>query len=287
MESRFGEDFSGIRVHTDKNAAETSQQLNAAAFTVGRDIFFDSGQYSPQTHEGKRLLAHELTHVVQQGGVNTSLLSPMRSSSEDGLEKEAEAVSSSIEKEQVSVLNQTNTPPIQLQGGGGGAAPREHRFTAEGVNVVVRRSCGRAEFGFAEVEAATRDALDRIFNSDCIEESRRTRIQRNLTRNGLDIRCRRSAAIGGACAEATGFNIPANIMTLGSVAFPGHPDNNGSCPGNLAPSVVHEIVHLTRGIFQEGLPDSCENSCFPGSDPTSPDICQNIDVFGRRVRPAP
>jgi hypothetical protein len=174
---------------------------------------------------------------------------------------------------------------IQRQGGGGGT-PTERRFTAEGVSVVVRRSCGAAEFGFDAVEAATRDGLDQIFNSECIEESRRTRIQRNLRRNGLDIRCRRSAAIGGACAEATGFNIPANIMTLGSAAFPGHADNNGGCPGDLAPSVVHEIVHLTRGVFAEGLPDSCENSCFPGSDPTSPDLCRNIDVQGRRVRPA-
>jgi outer membrane protein OmpA-like peptidoglycan-associated protein len=66
METRFGEDFSEVRVHTDTHTAQTAQRLNAVAYTVGRDIFFGSGQYHPQTMEGKQLLAHELTHVVQQ-----------------------------------------------------------------------------------------------------------------------------------------------------------------------------------------------------------------------------
>ncbi|MGH9940717.1 MAG: DUF4157 domain-containing protein [Blastocatellia bacterium] len=290
METRFREDFSGVRVHTDAHAAQTARQLNAVAYTVGRDIFFGNGQYRPQMQEGRRLLAHELTHVTQQQSAGAALLSPMNGGSADRFEREAEAVSNAVGEGQVSVVRRTNALSVQRQGGGGGggaAAPTTHRFVAEGVNVVVRRSCAPAEFGFATVEAATRDALNQIFNSECIEETRRDRIQRNLLRHGLDIRCRASAAIGGACAEATGFSIPANIMTIGSEAFPGHPDNTGRCPGDIAPSVVHEIVHLTRGVFAEGLPDSCENSCFPGSDPTSPDLCQNIDVFGRRVRPAP
>lgn len=66
MERRFGIDFSGIRVHTDSNAVQMSRELNAQAFTVGRDIYFGAGKYSPSTSSGKRLLAHELTHVVQQ-----------------------------------------------------------------------------------------------------------------------------------------------------------------------------------------------------------------------------
>jgi Domain of unknown function (DUF4157) len=56
MERRLGEDFGGVRVHTDVHAAQTAEQLNAVAYTVGRDIFFSSGQYRPQTQEGKRLL---------------------------------------------------------------------------------------------------------------------------------------------------------------------------------------------------------------------------------------
>ncbi|NOY64216.1 MAG: DUF4157 domain-containing protein, partial [Nitrospirae bacterium] len=69
FEPRFGVDFSHVRVHTDSTAARLSRQLNAEAFTYGRDIFFNSGRYNPSTTTGKRLLAHELTHVVQQGGI--------------------------------------------------------------------------------------------------------------------------------------------------------------------------------------------------------------------------
>lgn len=67
MESGFGADFGGVRVHTDSQAVQMSQQLNAYAFTVGNDIFFNQGRYQPSSKEGAGLLAHELTHTVQQG----------------------------------------------------------------------------------------------------------------------------------------------------------------------------------------------------------------------------
>lgn len=68
METRFGRDFSQVRVHTDTNAVKIARQINARAFTVGQDIAFASGQYQPHTPSGKRLLAHELTHTIQQTG---------------------------------------------------------------------------------------------------------------------------------------------------------------------------------------------------------------------------
>jgi hypothetical protein len=77
MESRFGEDFSGVRVHTDANAADSARGVNANAYTVGRDVVFDAGQYAPNTIEGQKVLAHELAHVVQQsrGGAVPSVSS--------------------------------------------------------------------------------------------------------------------------------------------------------------------------------------------------------------------
>lgn len=68
MESRFGHDFGRVRVHTDDRAAESARAVDALAYTVGADVVFAPGHYAPQTSEGKRLLAHELTHVLQQGG---------------------------------------------------------------------------------------------------------------------------------------------------------------------------------------------------------------------------
>jgi hypothetical protein len=68
FEPRFGYDFRAVRIHTDTQAANMAQTVKAKAFTIGRDVVFGTGQYSQGTTEGKRLLAHELTHVVQQVG---------------------------------------------------------------------------------------------------------------------------------------------------------------------------------------------------------------------------
>ena len=66
FEARFKQDFGHVRVHTDKQAATSAEQISARAYTVGRDIVFGSGEYSPRTMMGQQLLAHELAHVVQQ-----------------------------------------------------------------------------------------------------------------------------------------------------------------------------------------------------------------------------
>ncbi len=67
MENRFGHGFSDVKIHTGTVAAKSAQSINALAYTSGNDIVFNEGQYSPETHSGKKLLAHELTHVIQQG----------------------------------------------------------------------------------------------------------------------------------------------------------------------------------------------------------------------------
>ncbi len=68
MESRFGHDFGRVRIHADANAAASARAVGAHAYTVGQDIAFDTGRYAPHSSEGRRLLAHELAHVVQQRG---------------------------------------------------------------------------------------------------------------------------------------------------------------------------------------------------------------------------
>lgn len=74
MERRFGHDFSRVRVHTDAAAAQSAQDIQALAYTSGQDIVFGAGRYAPGTEGGRRLLAHELTHVVQQdAGAGTTV----------------------------------------------------------------------------------------------------------------------------------------------------------------------------------------------------------------------
>lgn len=66
MEPRFGHEFGHVRVHTDSRAAESAEAVSARAYTVGSNVVFGEGEYAPDTSEGRHLLAHELTHVVQQ-----------------------------------------------------------------------------------------------------------------------------------------------------------------------------------------------------------------------------
>lgn len=73
MESRFGQDFGGVRIHTGAQASESARTVHALAYTVGPHIAFAEGQYAPSSSEGRRLLAHELTHVIQQSGTSVGV----------------------------------------------------------------------------------------------------------------------------------------------------------------------------------------------------------------------
>ncbi|NLZ52602.1 MAG: DUF4157 domain-containing protein, partial [Thermoanaerobacteraceae bacterium] len=72
MESRFGTDLRQVRIHTGPEARQLSQELKAEAFTHGKDIYMAPGRYNPHAQSGQRLLAHEITHVIQQGGTTNS-----------------------------------------------------------------------------------------------------------------------------------------------------------------------------------------------------------------------
>jgi ferredoxin len=74
MEQRIGAGFSGVKVHTDSGAAQMNRRLNARAFTHGSDIYFGEGEYHPGSSSGRLLIAHELVHVVQQGGSSARFL---------------------------------------------------------------------------------------------------------------------------------------------------------------------------------------------------------------------
>src|SRR6185503_12115366 len=106
MQTRFGEDFSHVQVHTDAKAAESADAVNATAYTVGSDIVFGAGQYAPGTAEGKRVIAHELAHVSQQGGdagnLQTLSLGPVNSPEESEADAVADAVVSNQTVPEVS-----------------------------------------------------------------------------------------------------------------------------------------------------------------------------------------
>ena len=122
MEPKFGFDFSKVRIHTDEQAAISAQTINAMAYTVGNNIVFGRGQYSPQTTEGKKLMAHELTHVVQQQSVLPQMVTYLAQHSKLNSKSEEKNVVRSV-----IVSNRTRTGTMKLlqmqRIEGGGATP--------------------------------------------------------------------------------------------------------------------------------------------------------------------
>jgi hypothetical protein len=111
MEPRFGHDFSNVQLHTDAKSAESAQAVNALAYTVGRDVVFESGQYAPSTVSGKRLIAHELTHVVQQSrGLQRSQEEIGAPSKVNASEQEAVQVSQRIVEGGIAGINEATGP---------------------------------------------------------------------------------------------------------------------------------------------------------------------------------
>jgi Domain of unknown function (DUF4157) len=107
MEPRFGHDFSQVRVHTDARAAKSAQEVNALAYTVGRDVVFAREQYEPGTTTGQELLAHELAHTIQQGADVQKFPSTLEvTSPEDAAEKEASLAAKAV------IFGQVFTPTV-------------------------------------------------------------------------------------------------------------------------------------------------------------------------------
>lgn len=127
MESRFGHDFSQVRVHNDSHAARSASAVNAQAYTVGEHIVFNTGQYSPTTSLGRHLLTHELTHVVQQGMHSQQACDFTLAPSNSQAEREAEAFAGKIATNTLPHETPTTTPQnlgnIYRQATGSSTAP--------------------------------------------------------------------------------------------------------------------------------------------------------------------
>lgn len=104
FEPRFGHDFSKVRVHTDAKAAESATAVNAEAYTVGQDVVFGEGKYSLSSNANRRILAHELTHVVQQSSCKQIKLQRYNDSASDLLEQQAKAIEDALQCDGASGL---------------------------------------------------------------------------------------------------------------------------------------------------------------------------------------
>lgn len=150
MESRFGHDFSQVRVHADAQAAESARAVNALAYTVGNDVVFADRQYAANTSVGHRLLAHELTHVVQQNGAGSGEQRQGQlalSQPDDVFEQEADAmVERVMAGEPASESLTPSHPALQRETPGGDAEkkPPEKKeageVVTEGLKIVAEQA---------------------------------------------------------------------------------------------------------------------------------------------------
>ncbi len=203
FEPRLGHDFSRVRVHADSRAAESARQLNARAYTVGRNLVFGAGQYAPATLTGQRLLAHELAHTVQQqGGPNPA---PIPGSA---AEIEADRISQAIAAGAVRAAPRVRTAP-------GLARQLEARNARELSDAELQREHEQVRRWLLEHSMIESDyaAASRYFNA-LEDEVRRRGAGSGVTPAAQPVAV---APGGGASVSPGSVNVPAG----GSVAGPG------------------------------------------------------------------
>lgn len=221
MESKMGGDFSDVQLHTGPEAAAAADSINARAFTVGNHVAFNQGEYNPTSDAGKKVLAHELTHVRQQTGGTVSLL-PIEdgnhlpalahagesfhlqpklevSSPDDPAEKEAEAVADRVVEMDTPEPSVTAQPSDTSEAtGGGGAEQAQERIgraaTAESATTSPTESLGKT--GVIDSESTVQREAQELDDIDIPEHgSVRERTEAGLDAEVSDLNLRFEATL--------------------------------------------------------------------------------------------
>ncbi|MFK7802790.1 MAG: DUF4157 domain-containing protein [Anaerolineae bacterium] len=157
MEGSFGADFSGVKVHTDGESDQLNRSLGAQAFTTGSDIYFQQGKYDPGSQGGQKLIAHELTHVVQQGGAARSGIQPKLevSAPDDKFEKEAEQVADSV---MINVSSVGSGDATQVED----AKTTQTPVADDGMTVEAEEAADKAGVSTSQVDSLTERANEKV-----------------------------------------------------------------------------------------------------------------------------
>ena len=185
MEPRFGHDFSGVRIHADAKAAASARAVNAHAYTVGRSVVFGAGQYAPTRNEGRRLMAHELTHVVQQNGATSPSAPIALGAANDASEREASQAAQALSSGAESVSIRGNVAPsVQRETPRGDSLHqpmvdtfrREHGLPESGVDAFgtsVGPSMAEIKYGIPAQAGALAEELQQLINVATWKEIRK------------------------------------------------------------------------------------------------------------------
>ncbi len=257
MESRFGHDFSHVRIHTDAQAAKSAKAINAMAYTVGGHVVFDSGQYAPQSISGRKLLAHEMTHVLQQskGDLSQAIDHP-----EDPSEVEAE--------KNAKLIDSTDHLSFTVQRP---AISRETTTTEEVIPPTTPNSCGLEQHrrifpaamqaiqwletaisslnAFIATPAAegsaaqARGALNRNFHSTAAATATQVRDRLNTLHNDISNR----TTLNVECHDASDTSCGAAGAYVSGSLLVFCPAFFGGGSTRQAESIIHEMAHSLLG----------------------------------------
>lgn len=259
MEPRFGVDFSKVRVHADAKAADSARSVGALAYAVGQDVVLGAGRYAPGTAEGLGLLAHELTHVVQQGGTaGTPQAKPAGGDTGDASEHEADRNAEAVRHDFPRFPAPTPAPPA-AQAWAGCAAEKTGQLGSDLADAVSWVSQAISDAQAAGRPARTTGALGRYLSTDPAHVSgtilpKLQTILTELKRGASNFRCQTEAQ----CLQ---------VFKDGANAYSGHPIT--LCPGYFEidslgrpTTLIHEAGHNAglRGNVVEWQPP------FPGLD---------------------
>jgi hypothetical protein len=260
FEPRLGHDLGGVRVHTGAQADASAKAIDALAYTVGRDVVFAANRYSPGTHEGRRLLAHELTHVKQQSGLPSSPAAKLAISAPgDAGEREADAAADRmVGGESAGAVPTLGFPLLQRACASGATTcpPSGVPGSAKAFNAPTTKKItqmGKATFSSADavVEFMKKEAPGVLPNSQPVF------VDSNLgpsTAAAYNEQCTNIEALGRCIFVASILESDANRFntdpTATSFGTPQKPKNREDFRVYLIQTVTHELQH---GTYETGL----------------------------------
>ncbi len=279
FEPRFGADFRSVRAHTDARAAELARTVQARAFTRGHDIVFGAGEYAPMTREGQRLLAHELTHTLQQGGAAGSSrpaesLQRAASSELPGLEPLSGPATPETAQEPDSSSGALIFPPVQPTPEVSFAFP-DQQLPAEEEATVSRKAAGQSSWSDSpEREAAAETPYATGMSEEALESALgRGRPLPESVRSGLESRHGQSLGHVRLHTDSAASDLSAKFSAQ-AFAFRQHIAFGEGTYRPDSPAgqrlLRHEVAHVlqpqptTPAIFRTPV---CTSNCPPGSAP--------------------
>ena len=246
MSSRFNKDFSAVRIHTDSKAIQMNSVVNSRAFTVGNDIYFNQGQYNPAFGEGKRLLAHELVHTIQQGGIRSS-----NDQKDTIIQRQVNTAAAPANTfEDCTTAQRTAIENVLSD-----ALGHVNRATA---------ALARAQATHPNLASITSSGLNTHFHTtdkDDIETIyRRFRDIQNAMQRGIDFECETSCDPG-----VGGYVWQFLFWMVGDIHICFNLFNNSSTHQQKA-TIIHEVAHRHAGVGDEAYVWESDYSTLSAKD---------------------